>query len=86
MPGGGGGHRALRLMSKGAQGQGTLYSEGQCINGNGHMGTPQPPLSRLMQVKNTPPPSEQIDANENIIFPQHCFRGVKPHEYLKSGI
>ena len=40
---------------------GGLYSEVQCIMGNGHIGTPY----------------EQTDTSENIIFPQLRWRGVK---------
>ena len=36
-----------------------LYSEIQCIIGNGHMG----------------PPGEQIDMTENIAFQQLCWQG-----------
>ena len=41
-----------------AGGRGGLYSEVQCIMGNGRMGSPLPPVNRL------------TDTSENIPFPQ----------------
>ena len=41
--------------------EGALYSEVQCIMGNGHMGSPRPPVTRQTTENTTFPPEQKID-------------------------